>query len=67
MDMSFANQLLSAVYLASQPARLACEVHNVPAELDQQVARLKLAAMAMHIDSLSDEQQAYLGSWQEGT
>jgi len=67
MDMSFANQVLSAVYLATQQHKLACQVHMVPAELDQQVAALKLAAMDIHIDELSEEQQVYLSSWQEGT
>jgi adenosylhomocysteinase len=67
MDMSFANQVLCAVYLAGQTQRLADTIHDVPAELDQEVARLKLAAMNIEIDSLSDEQQRYLTSWQEGT
>ena len=67
MDMSFANQVLSAVYLAEQKQRLDHTVHKVPAEIDQQVASMKLAAMNIHIDRLTDEQQRYLGSWQEGT
>ena len=67
MDMSFANQVLTAVYLAGSQHRLENKVHNVPAELDQQVASLKLAAMNIQIDTLTEEQQRYLTSWQEGT
>jgi adenosylhomocysteinase len=67
MDMSFANQVLSAVYLASRERRLENKVHNVPAEIDNQVASLKLAAMDIHIDELTGEQRHYLSSWQEGT
>jgi adenosylhomocysteinase len=67
MDMSFANQVLSAIYLATQAEKLANCVHEVPAELDQEVARLKLAAMKIKIDALTSEQQEYLSSWQEGT
>lgn len=67
MDMSFANQLLCAVHIAGRPQRLACDVHEVPVEIDQEVARLKLTAMGIRIDSLTTEQQRYLASWQEGT
>ena len=67
MDMSFANQVLCAVHLASQPQRLDSRVHDVPTEIDQEVARLKLNAMQIHIDALSEEQRRYLTSWQEGT
>jgi adenosylhomocysteinase len=67
MDMSFANQVLCAVYLAGRRARLDNSVHNVPPEIDQEVARLKLAAMNLGIDTLTDEQARYLSSWQEGT
>ena len=67
MDMSFANQVLTAVYLASQQTKLDSRVHKVPDEIDQQVARLKLAAMNIQIDQLTEEQQHYLSSWQEGT
>ncbi len=67
MDMSFANQVLTAVYLAGRQQKLENRVHNVPAEIDQQVASLKLAAMDIQIDQLTDEQQHYLSSWQEGT
>ncbi len=67
MDMSFANQVLTEVYLAGRQQKLENRVHNVPAEIDQQVASLKLAAMDIQIDQLTDEQQHYLSSWQEGT
>jgi adenosylhomocysteinase len=67
MDMSFANQLLCAVYLAKQELKLENSVHDVPAEVDQEVARLKLAAMNIEIDKLTEEQVTYLSSWQEGT
>ena len=67
MDMSFANQVLCAIHLCKNKGRLANSVHNVPAEIDHEVARLKLAAMKINIDTLTDEQQQYLSSWQEGT
>ena len=67
MDMSFANQVLCAVYLASREQQLDTRVYNVPADIDQEVARLKLAAMKITIDGLTAEQQDYLSSWQEGT
>ena len=67
MDMSFANQVLTAVYLASLDHKLANHVHNVPAEIDQEVAQLKLAAMNIEIDTLTEAQAHYLCSWQEGT
>jgi adenosylhomocysteinase len=67
MDMSFANQVLSAVYMLRQKGSLAPAVHNVPVELDNEIARLKLAAMDISIDELSGQQQRYLSSWQEGT
>jgi len=67
MDMSFANQVLCAVYLATRRDKLDNSVHNVPPEIDQEVAQLKLAAMNLRIDTLTDEQARYLTSWQEGT
>ncbi|MDZ7804573.1 adenosylhomocysteinase [Thiohalophilus sp.] len=67
MDMSFTNQVLGVIHLAQQQAQLGPGVHSVPQEIDQQVARLKLAAMAIDIDTLTDVQEAYLTSWQEGT
>ena len=67
MDMSFANQILSVIYLAKQAGKLTSQVHAVPAEIDQEVAQHKLAAMNIAIDSLTRQQVAYLASWQEGT
>jgi adenosylhomocysteinase len=67
MDMSFANQALSAAYLAQHAGELEAAVHDVPREIDEEVARLKLAALGVDIDVLSAEQVAYLGSWEQGT
>ena len=67
MDMSFANQALSAEYLALRAGSLERRVHLVPRDIDQEVGRLKLAAMGISIDTLSDEQQEYLESWHIGT
>jgi adenosylhomocysteinase len=67
MDMSFANQALATEYIATREQRLAVEVHTVPADIDQEVARLKLASMGIVIDELTEEQQKYLSSWEEGT
>ena len=67
MDMSFANQALSAEYMAQRAGSLARKVHLVPRDIDQEVGRLKLAAMGISIDALSDEQQEYLESWHIGT
>ena len=67
MDMSFANQVLCAVYLVSTDHNLDGNVHNVPTSIDQEVAHLKLAAMNIEIDKLTEEQLKYLSSWQEGT
>jgi adenosylhomocysteinase len=67
MDMSFANQALSAQYMADHAAELDNGVYPVPTEVDQAIARIKLAAMGIEIDHLTDEQDAYLNSWEEGT
>jgi adenosylhomocysteinase len=67
MDMSFANQALAAEYVVRQAGRLAREVHRIPRELDQGIARLKLRAMGVGIDELTAEQQKYLASWDMGT
>ena len=67
MDMSFANQALTVDYLAGEGKNLTAKVHDVPAELDQRVARLKLQSMGIHIDQLTAEQRQYLSSWTEGT
>lgn len=67
MDMSFANQALSAEYLMKTAASLEAGVYPVPTEIDEAIAALKLATMGVKIDALTEEQQAYLCSWQEGT
>jgi adenosylhomocysteinase len=67
MDMSFANQALSVEHLVLQERRLPIDVHTVPKEIDEEIARLKLASMGVSIDTLSEEQQRYLTSWQAGT
>jgi len=67
MDMSFANQSLSVEHLAKNSAALPKDVFTVPKEIDAQVARLKLQAMGVSIDTLTPEQVAYLAEWSEGT
>ena len=67
MDMSFANQALSAEYAIRHADTLENRVYVVPTEIDEAIARLKLAARGITIDELSDEQRRYLGSWTEGT
>jgi adenosylhomocysteinase len=65
--MSFANQALCTEYLATREQRLPNDVYVVPADIDEDVARLKLAAMGITIDELTEEQKKYLSSWEEGT
>jgi adenosylhomocysteinase len=70
MDMSFAGQALSLAWLAGEHRagrRLAPGVHGVPREIDDEIARLKLATMGVRIDELTPEQRSYLESWTEGT
>jgi adenosylhomocysteinase len=67
MDMSFANQALCAEYLAKHATTLERKVYDVPADIDAEVARLKLKAMGIAIDTLTPEQEHYLSSWEEGT
>jgi adenosylhomocysteinase len=67
MDMSFANQALCAEYIAKHHKDMALAVHDVPQDIDREVARLKLQAMGVSIDTLTDEQQKYLASWESGT
>ena len=67
MDMSFANQALSAEYMVKNHKDLEKRVYSVPEELDKQVARMKLDSMGVKIDRLTMEQEHYLGSWSEGT
>jgi adenosylhomocysteinase len=67
MDMSFANQALAAEYVVENAASLERKVYPVPSEIDNEIARLKLATMGIEIDRLSEEQAKYLASWDEGT
>ena len=67
MDMSFADQALSVEWVVKNAATLEKKVYPVPVEIDKEVARLKLRAMAVDIDSLTDEQERYLHSWDQGT
>jgi adenosylhomocysteinase len=67
MDMSFANQALGAEYMAKHGRDLKPQVYPIPEEIDREIARLKLQAMGVEIDTLTPEQARYLESWQEGT
>jgi adenosylhomocysteinase len=67
MDMSFANQALAAEYMAKNAKTLEKKVYSVPTDIDNEIARLKLAAMGVKIDILTDQQLKYLNSWEEGT
>jgi adenosylhomocysteinase len=67
MDMSFANQALCSAYMKANAAKLTKQVYTVPAEIDAEVARLKLAALGVDIDQLTAEQEAYLNTWTMGT
>ncbi len=67
MDMSFANQALSAEYIAKNSKRLKPDVYPVPKEIDREIARLKLKSMGIAIDTLTEEQEKYLASWEMGT
>ena len=67
MDMSFANQALSAEYMVKNASNLTNKVYSVPTDIDKEIARLKLHAMNVDIDVLTPEQIKYLNSWEEGT
>ena len=67
MDMSFANQALAAEYMVKNADKLEKKVYSVPAEIDAEIARIKLEAMGVKIDTLTEEQVKYLNSWEEGT
>lgn len=67
MDMSFANQALTAEYMAQTAHTLTPEVHPVPKDIDEEVGKLKLASMGVNIDTLTAEQEKYLASWDVGT
>jgi len=67
MDMSFANQALSVEYLVKKKGELPPGVHLLPAEVDQEIASLKLRALGISIDTLTAEQLEYITSWETGT
>lgn len=67
MDMSFANQSLSAEYIVKSKGDLEKKVYSVPLEIDEEIARLKLEAIGCVIDELTEKQKKYLASWEEGT
>jgi adenosylhomocysteinase len=67
MDMSFANQALGAEFMVKNHKTLGNKVHSIPAAIDAEIARLKLASMGITIDVLTPEQQKYLAGWEEGT
>jgi adenosylhomocysteinase len=67
MDMSFANQALSAEYMVKEHKNMDKRVYPVPEHIDREIARLKLLSMGVEIDSLTPEQEKYLSSWEMGT
>ncbi|MEA3327253.1 MAG: adenosylhomocysteinase [Chloroflexota bacterium] len=67
MDMSFANQSLSAEYMVKNADKLEKKVYSVPEDIDHEIARLKLESMGVNIDTLTEQQIKYLNSWREGT
>lgn len=67
MDMSFANQILSVIYMYKNYGQLKNTVYKIPADIDHEIAQLKLDAMGITIDQYTDEQKNYLSSWKEGT
>jgi len=67
MDMSFANQALTVEWLVTNAGELEKRVYDVPADIDREIARLKLESLGVEIDTLTEEQERYLASWDEGT
>jgi adenosylhomocysteinase len=67
MDMSFANQALSLEYLFKHAEELENMVYTIPEDIDREIARMKLEEMGVEIDTLTEEQETYLASWEEGT
>jgi adenosylhomocysteinase len=67
MDMSFANQALSVLYIKENYEKLEKNVYDVPTDIDEEIAKLKLKSMGIKIDTLTKEQKKYLNSWEEGT
>jgi len=67
MDMSFANQALGAEYMLVHAKEMEPHVYTIPTHIDKDIARLKLQAMGVKIDTLTPEQEKYLSSWESGT
>jgi adenosylhomocysteinase len=67
MDMSFATQALATEYCIKNKGKLTAAVHNVPAEVEEYVARHKLESMGIKLDTLTADQQHYLSDWEQGT
>jgi adenosylhomocysteinase len=67
MDMSFANQALAGEFFVKNQGKLSARVYTISPEMDKEIARLKLVAMGVKIDTLTVGQKKYLTSWQEGT
>ena len=67
MDMSFANQALACEYLVKNKGKLQAGLHSIPTEIDKEIARLKLQAMGIGLDTLTSEQVEYMNSWTVGT
>lgn len=67
MDMSFANQALACEYLVKNKGKLAADIYTIPEDLDKEIARLKLAAMGISVDTLTPDQVEYINSWTMGT
>jgi adenosylhomocysteinase len=67
MDMSFATQALATEWAVNNAGKLEIKVHDVPAEIEDWVSRLKLESMDIRIDELTEEQKEYLASWEMGT
>jgi adenosylhomocysteinase len=67
MDMSFANQALASEYMIQNATELEKKVYPMPEEIDKEIARLKLATKGVEIDSLTETQEKYLASWDQGT
>ena len=67
MDMSFATQALATEWAIKNASQLKVKVHDVPAQIEDWVSRLKLKSMNIQIDELTEEQKAYLASWEMGT
>ena len=67
MDMSFANQALACEYLVKNQGKLEPGLHSIPVDVDKEIARLKLQAMGISIDTLTSDQVDYINSWTSGT